>query len=1075
MHLARMVAAFGSLAVLVALPVPAAVAVPAPPAAPGRSEPVTLITGDTVTLTHGATPTVSLPPGRSFATLRQGDDLYVVPDAAAHLVPDVLDLELFNVTGLADMGYGATDTLPVIMQGPTAFAAAGGVALPSIGAVAVDLPKQGAVTLASGTRIWLDGKVRASELDRNLTAIGAPEVWAAGLTGAGVDVAVLDTGVDGTHADLRGKVVAEADFTESGSAADENGHGTHVASIVAGTGAAAAGARKGVAHDARLLNGRVLDARGRGQASWVIAGMEWAAAQGADVINMSLGGQAAKGDDPLAQALDALTASTGALFVVAAGNDGPSGGTIGTPGVAASALTVGAAAVEGGVAYFSSRGPTLGTFRGKPDLTAPGVGIVGALAGSGDGYLAMEGTSQAAPHVAGAAALLRQQHPDWDWQRIKTVLMTTADAQEPAANASSEGAGILDLPGATTDTVRLDRGAVDFGYLRYPNGTEPRTIELTITNDGTAPQELSFSDAAIDIYGVPAPDDVVTVEPAELTVDPGASARVTATLTPPADRPGVYSGAVTMTGPGREPTSLPLGFYAEAPRHDIALTVLNRHGEPDAGGTVWLGNMAELHPSSGGGFTIVQLDQQGKGVARIAPGPVSIITKIETPAAGGEPDTVALAGSPEVMVDKDIAFTIDARQTRRVDPATVEGQRTTPLAGSIHYARHDALSEGSVGEAIYATAEDLAEGRIFLQPTAKVRHGTATFETRWQLAGRSNELYSLVLGGATVADPPVYRVSRAQARNLARLDSDYRTLGGLDETYVDQVEPTTDLVFGGFAFGGDLAAPTRRVEFRTAEPGVRWRQCVGGPRELVAMLCAPTESYRPGERRRPTWFHAPAPSMVLGSHNPERIQLPVYLSDGEQKGSIWNLGAAGNQSLRLFRDGVELPRFQGSDYFDSPPEPAMFRLEHTSTPDQSLLPIGSRTSTTWTFPSQAPTDPDIWETRPRLLTVDYQPHTDAKGRLAAWTPVALSLRVVSNVDSEDEYRLEHGGVRVWLSADQGKRWHEAFVVPRGNGTYVAGTPWLLPRPGQAVSVRVSAKAAEGRSIDQTIIDAYPVR
>ncbi len=957
------------------------------------------------------------------------------------------------------------------MQGPAAFAT-GGLALPSIGAVAVDLPKQGATTLSAGTRIWLDAKVRATELDPNLTTIGAPQAWASGLTGAGVDVAVLDSGVDGTHADLRGKVVAEADFTESGSAADENGHGTHVASIVAGTGAAADGARKGVAHDARLLNGRVLDAEGSGQASWVIAGMEWAAAQGADVINMSLGGTAGKGDDPLVRALDALTASTGALFVVAAGNDGPFGGTIGTPGVAASALTVGASVGGRGAAHFSSRGPTTGDYRIKPDITAPGVDIVGALAGSGDGYTAMDGTSQATPHVAGAAALLRQQHPDWDWQRIKTALMTTADAQEPAAGAYAEGAGLLDLPGATTDTLRLDRGAVDFGYLRYPNGTEPRSIELTVTNDGTSPQELSFSDAAVDIRGNPLADDAVTIEPAELTVAPGASATVTATLVPPAE-PGVYSGAVTLSGPGREPTSLPLGFYAEAPRHDIALTVLDRRGQPHAGGTVWLGNMANLHPGSGGGFTIVQLDEHGKGVARLAPGPVSVIAKIETPAADGQPATVALAGSPEVMLDKDIAFTIDARKTRRVDPATVEGQRTTPLAGSIHYARHDAANEGSLGEAIYATAEELTQGRVFLQPTAKVRHGRVAFETRWQLAGRPNELYSLVLGGPTVADPPVYRVSRAQARNLARLDTDYRTLGGLDDTYLDVLEPTTELVIDAFSFAADLPAPTRRIEYRT--PGVAWRQCVFGPRDQVAAMCAPTVNYRPGERRSPTWFHAPAPSMVLGSHNRERIQLPVELSDGENKGSVWNLDAAGERSLRLFRDGVELPRFNGGDYFDSPPEPAMFRLEHTSTPDQSRLPIGSHTSTTWTFPSQAPTDPEAWDTRPRLLTVDYQPLTDAKGRLGARVPVVLGLRIVSNVDGEDEYRPERGGVRVWLSADQGKRWYQAFVVPTGNGTYLTGTPWLLPRSGQAVSVRVAATAAEGRSIDQTIIDAYPVR
>ncbi|GAB3506336.1 S8 family serine peptidase [Amycolatopsis cihanbeyliensis] len=1098
----RVVALLGCLAVLLATQVNAAdAAVPAPTgpspnpgAAPARAgAAVTLLTGDTVTLDNpvAGTPSVSMRPGNgdgaSYSTLRRNGDVYVVPDDIAHLVPRVLDLELFNVTELIAMGYGdsATGSLPLIVQGARPTAALGTrevLPLPSIDAVAVRVAKQDglAATLAArgGVRkVWLDRRFQASELDPNLTQIGAPGVWAGGLTGTGVDIAVLDTGVDRTHADLRDKLVAEANFTGEDSATDTNGHGTHVASVVAGTGVAADGARKGVAHDARLLSGKVLGADGSGQSSWIIAGMQWAAERDADVINMSLGARARQGADPVVQALERLTEQTGALFVVAAGNSGPAASSIESPGVAPSALTVGAANRDGVPAHFSSVGPTAGGTRSKPDLTAPGVDIRAAEAGGGDTYTEMTGTSQATPHVAGAAALLRQQHPDWGRQRIKTTLMTTADASQQPARPHFEGAGLLDLAGATTDPLLLDRGAVDFGYLRYPEGERPRTIELSLTNTGAEPLELSFADSARDARGRPAPADIVTVRPADLSVAPGESERVAVTLTPANGDPGMYSGAVTMTGAGREPASLPLSFYAEAARYDVQLTVLDRHGEPDAGGTVWLANMAEMHPRHGGGFKILQLDGNGEGTARMAPGPISMMTKVKTPATDAEPETVTLAGSPEVMVQDDISYTIDARTAQRLEPARVQGRDTTVAGLSVHYGRQDAKSSGRIEDGFYATPEQVAGGQVYLQPTAKVRYGEVAFQTRWRLDGESRggkaRRYALVLGGPTVPDPPVYGLSRRQQRKLAKLDADYRTLGGTGDDYADVLRASTELVASSFAIPYPVAGPARRVELRTASPDVHWRQCLHDLRADAASLCGPTTSYREGERRRPTWYRGVAPAVYAGSHTSTKIQLPVELSDGAHRGQVADPQATGEETLRLYRNGTELPRQGSSDYFRTPPEPARFRLEHTASPDTDQLPIGTSTETTWTFPSRAPTDPDQWDTQPRLLAVDYQPSTDAKGRLPAWWPVSLGARIVSSANFVDPVRVERGNLRLWASVDQGERWHRAIVVPKPDGTFLTIVPTLFPRPGQSVSVRVEAKAGP-RSISQTIVDAYPV-
>ncbi|MGH3682619.1 MAG: S8 family serine peptidase, partial [Natronosporangium sp.] len=321
------------VAVLGLVPGPAAHAEPdlPDPAAPAGTDPtVTLVTGDRVTLRDSATgPPVAATieparwPGRvvSFRSTIVEGELRVVPSDVAHLVPSVLDPRLFEVSTLARSGLhdAASGSLPLIVQQTPELATTGaltaGRPLPSIDAVAVALPKAsaGAIgqVLASGApeRVWLDAPVRAATapagpepggLDRNLAQIGAPAAWQAGLSGAGVRVAVLDTGVDANHPDLVGQVAAQANFTDTPDPGDHNGHGTHVASVVAGTGMAAGGARRGVAFEATLLSGKVLDDRGVGSFSSIIAGMEWAVAQGARVVNLSLSSDAAStGRDPL--------------------------------------------------------------------------------------------------------------------------------------------------------------------------------------------------------------------------------------------------------------------------------------------------------------------------------------------------------------------------------------------------------------------------------------------------------------------------------------------------------------------------------------------------------------------------------------------------------------------------------------------------------------------------------------------------------------------------------------------------------------------------------------------------------
>ncbi len=223
---------------------------------------------------------------------------------------------------------------------------------------------------------------------------------------------------------------------ESNDPMDYNGHGTHVAATAAGN-----GTLKGVAPDANILAYRVLNQSGRGKLDWIISGIERAVdpnqdgdfSDQADVINMSLGGTVTwPGVDLLAQVVNTAV-DNGAVTVVSAGNDYDYK-RIGTPGVAQKVITVGATDNEDNIAEFSSRGPVdvLGFYL-KPDVVAPGSSICAAQLGDAwyenqcldDKHTAISGTSMAAPHVAGAVALLKQAYPDYTPLQIKSILVTS--------------------------------------------------------------------------------------------------------------------------------------------------------------------------------------------------------------------------------------------------------------------------------------------------------------------------------------------------------------------------------------------------------------------------------------------------------------------------------------------------------------------------------------------------------------------------------------------------------------------------------------------------------------------------
>jgi serine protease AprX len=297
-------------------------------------------------------------------------------------------------------------------------------------------------------QIWPDLPVHAY-LNTSVPHIQAPQVWAKGFKGTGIKVAVVDTGIDPNHPDFAGRIVATASFIGGNSAVDDNGHGTHVAGTILGSGAKSGGKYVGVAPEAHLYAAKVLDGRGGGSMSGVMAGIEWAVLeQKVHIINLSLGSDTnCNGTDALSTLCDEAVLQAGVVMCVAAGNAGPAAQTVGSPGCARYVITVGAINDSDQVAGFSSRGPTADG-RVKPDLVYPGVRIIAPQAAGTSmgsvvepGYVAADGTSMATPHAAGVAALMLQANPQLTAEQVKNQMVSSAIDLGALPNAQGAGRG----------------------------------------------------------------------------------------------------------------------------------------------------------------------------------------------------------------------------------------------------------------------------------------------------------------------------------------------------------------------------------------------------------------------------------------------------------------------------------------------------------------------------------------------------------------------------------------------------------------------------------------------------------
>ncbi|MFC4103799.1 S8 family peptidase [Paenibacillus xanthanilyticus] len=268
---------------------------------------------------------------------------------------------------------------------------------------------------------------RKSPIPWNVCRVQAPAVWP--LTkGACVKVAILDTGI-GPNPDLR--VAGGINTITGGSYRDDNGHGTHVAGIAAARGAK--GRQFGVAPRAALYAVKVLDATGSGYISDIIDGIEWCIRNRMQVINMSFG--LLGGESPALHAAIRQAYKRGIVLVASAGNNGPFNPALDAPASYPQTLAVAASTRSNRIAPYSSRGKRL-------LITAPGNLIRSTK--PGDGYAIMSGTSMAAPHVAGGAALLLARYPGIGPKSLACKLRRAA-RMLPGYSTRAQGAGLLQL------------------------------------------------------------------------------------------------------------------------------------------------------------------------------------------------------------------------------------------------------------------------------------------------------------------------------------------------------------------------------------------------------------------------------------------------------------------------------------------------------------------------------------------------------------------------------------------------------------------------------------------------------
>ncbi|MET8244932.1 S8 family peptidase [Streptomyces sp. NPDC005202] len=1055
---------------------------------------ITLITGDRVAVDgKGRVVGLERAKGREHIPVqvrKVGGHTLVIPADAARLVATgKLDQRLFDITGL---NRSATRTslrngLKVIVgyQGAATTAKAdvrdAGTlrrTLKALNADAVQTPVKDTPELwdavthgeksASGiAHVWLDG-VRKASLDKSVPQIGAPAAWNAGYTGKGVKIAVLDTGVDATHPDLKDQVIAAKNFSTAADATDHYGHGTHVASIAAGTGAKSNGTYNGVAPGAKILNGKVLDDTGSGDDSGILAGMEWAAQQGADVVNLSLGGVDAPGTDPLEAEVDKLSAEKGILFAIAAGNEGPE--SIGSPGSADAAITVGAVDKKDKLADFSSTGPRVGDGAIKPDVTAPGVDITAAAAKGSvidqevgekpPGYLTISGTSMATPHVAGAAAILKQEHPNWGYAELKGAL--TGSATGGNYTPFQQGAGRIAVDKAIKQSVIADPVSVSFGTQVWPHSDDkPVTKQLTYRNLGTKDVTLTLSATATNPKGQAAPSGFFALGATKVTVPAGgkASVNLTANTKLGGTLDGAYSAYVTATGGGQSVRTA-AAVVREVESYDVTLKFVGRDGKPTKNYSASLAGITGLGQDKG----FAPYDASGTVKVRVPKGTYVLDSALFVDPEDATKGVDWLA-QPKLSVTRNTAVTLDARKAKPVDITVPDRAAKSEFASPSYTV--------GTGDSAYSFGWFLSTYDNFRTAHVGPRITDGSLSQQWDghWSKGDDEQYDTTVA-AKVKQLATGYTRHYKAGDLATVKTRMGAAASGKKGAIDAVGFLPGS-FGGTSVSFPQSLPGTRTLHLSAQGGVKWEidfDQYGGvdqdgfPISEAYYTLGEPQAFAAGKSYGKTFNTA-----VFGPHLNADYGL---FRDGNNIYGILPLFAdankhAGSSTFRsvtttLYRNGAKAgsnddPLF-GEKAFSVPAGDAEYKLTTSVIRSVKVAAASTRIDASWTFHSKKPSGSGLVQLP--ASTVRFNATTGLDSRVEAGRKATFPVTVEGAAKGSNLKSLG-----IWVSYDYGRTWTKVDIK---NGRITVKNP----AKGQAISFHAKIADKKGNKSTISIYNAY---
>ncbi|MFI1886862.1 S8 family peptidase [Streptomyces jumonjinensis] len=1073
-------------------------------AAQGRDvQRVTLITGDVVLVDgKGRVAGVERAKGREnvpIQTRTAAGQTYVVPvDASALISSGKLDARLFNIAELIrSQGRDSRDgrdglKLIVAYRGGAAKSARAQVraagdtevrrSLASLNADAVTTPDADAGELwdavtrtvdgrratASGiSRVWLDG-VRKATLNKSARQIGAPTLWERHVKGKGVTVAVLDTGIDDTHDDLKGQVKAAENFTSSPDAKDRYGHGTHVAGTVAGTGAKSGGTHTGIAPEATLLNAKVLDDTGSGDESGIIAGIDWAVAQNADIINLSVGGYDFPEEDPLEAHVNKVSEEKGTLFAISAGNEGPGARTVGSPGSAEAALTVGAVNDKDKLASFSSRGPRVGDGGLKPDVTAPGVNITAAAAPGSlieqevgqkpEGYLSISGTSMAAPHAAGAAALLKQQYPDWKAKELKGAL--TGSTIDGGYTAFEQGSGRISVDQAINQQIVSEPASVGFGVQQWPHTDDtPVTKKVTYRNlNAVADIELQLEVSAKDPKGKPAPDGFFTLGAKTLTVPANGTATVdlTADTQLGGTLDGHYSAVVTANG-GGSLVRTAAAVDREVESYDVTVKALDRDGAPTANTSVYIDSMEDF------GFgQYVALGADGTAKARLPKG-LYILEGMHDVDPDDHTKGYDYLVHPKLTVSKKATISLDARKAKPVD-ITVPDAKAVPYFAATDYTT--TFKGGSYSSGLIMGRYDRLR-TAHLGPEVTDGSLSQFWQGQWR---RGKHEYNTVVGGKVKKLATGY-TKKYKAAELATVKIGLGS--SADKVRKGEIIAWPELPggYGAVSAAPMVKLPTDRTLHVSTEKAKWWLEFTqygepdseGWPTSEVFYSPYNPRAYKAGKKYTET-FNTGVFGPLLGKH------LGVFREDNRIYGSLYmfadgqgNYGGSEYSSVKttLHQGDTKIGENQDPLFGEVPftvgAADAEYTLATSIKRDAAVARASSRIDGKWTFRSKKPVANRIVSLPVSMVRFGAELGLD--GTAPAGKTQSVPVTVQGPAAGKGLKSLS-----VYVSYD-GKSWKK-LTVTKGKVNL------KNPGKGKSLDLRTKVTDTKGNKGTVTIHDAY---